>query len=68
MFFYEVRSTRKRQRGEGRTATRTEYMEALKPQYVGEKVARLLTDRTVCRITVEPISQAQYVRATRGAD
>lgn len=68
MFFYEVRSTRKRQRGEGRTATRTEYIEALKPAYVGEKVAQLLADRTVCRITVEPISQAAYIRATRGSE
>lgn len=68
MFFYEIRTTRKRQRGEGRTATRTEHMEALKPEYVGEKVGQLLTDRTVCRVTVDPISQAAYVRRTRGGE
>lgn len=65
MFFYEIRTTRKRQRGEGRTATRTEYIEALKPEYVGEKIAQLLADRTVSRVTVDGISQATYIRATR---
>lgn len=65
MFFYEIRSTRKRPRREGPMAIRTEHMEALKPEYVGEKVASLLADRTVCRVTVDPISQAAYIRATR---
>lgn len=65
MFYYEIRSTRKRQRGEGRTATRTEHMEALKPEYVGEKIAALLDKREVVRVTVQPISQAAYIRATR---
>lgn len=66
MFYYEIRSTRKRQRREGPNASRTEHMEALKPEYVGEKVAQMLADRTVLRVTVDPISQAAYIRATRG--
>jgi hypothetical protein len=67
MFFYEIRVSRKRRFGTGtrRTVT-TDYMEALKPSYVGEKVASLLEGREVQRVTVEPISQAKFIRETRG--
>jgi hypothetical protein len=67
MFFYEIRvarSTRTAGGGKRRSST-TEYMEALKPAYVGEKVAKLLGNRSVVRVTVEPINQAKYVRKTR---
>lgn len=43
-----------------------DYCEALKPFHIGEKVAALLASREVKRVVVEPISQAAYMRATRG--
>jgi hypothetical protein len=67
MFFYEIRIARAQKTPGGkRRSTTTEYMEALKPAYVGEKVASLLGNRSVIRVTVEPINQARFVRATRG--
>lgn len=66
MFFYELRIARshKTPRGTSRTAS-TEYLEALKPEYMGEKVGKLLANRSVVRVTVQPINQAKYVRKTR---
>jgi len=70
MFHYELRVARKRSTGGGgrRTTVNTDYMEALKPSYVGERVAALLATRDVKRVTVAPISQAAYVKATRGGE
>lgn len=66
MFFYEIRTARTQKTATGRRrSTTTEHLEALKPSYVGEKVAALLGSRDVARVAVEPISQAKYVRATR---
>jgi hypothetical protein len=66
MFFYEIRTTRRRKTATGkRRSVTTEYMEALKPAYVGEKVAALLGNREVVRVTVDPINQAKFIAATR---
>jgi hypothetical protein len=67
MFFYEIRTTRRHKMGDGskRRSVVTEYMEALKPSYVGEKIAALLGKREVVRVTVDPINQAKYIAATR---
>lgn len=66
MFFYEILVARAQKTAGGkRRSTTTEYMEALKPAYVGEKVADLLGSRSVVRVTVEAINQARYIRATR---
>lgn len=66
MFFYEIRIARTQKTPTGRRrSTTTEYLEALKPSYVGERVALLLGNRRIRRVTVEPISQAAYIRATR---
>lgn len=67
MFFYRLKVTRTRRPAVGtvRHSTTTEHMEALKPEYVGEKVASLLGQRDVGRVAVEPINQAKYIRATR---
>jgi hypothetical protein len=65
MFFYEIRIRRSRKvAGRRSTTTTTEYMEALKPEYVGERVAALLA-RKPDRVTIDPINQAAYIRKTR---
>lgn len=66
MFFYEIRIARSQKTASGkRRSCTTEYMEALKPEYVGEKVGKLLGSRGVVRVTAQPINQARYIKATR---
>lgn len=65
MFYYRITTTTTSTRG-GTKATKraTENREFLTPDYLGEHVARLAARRPRA-ITIQPINQATYIRATR---
>jgi len=70
MFYYRITVTTRRGTGQKVTTTRlTESREYLRPADLGEFVGQLVAKRPgPRRVTVEPISQAAYVRATRGGE
>lgn len=65
MFFYKI--TVRSRRGNATTST-NHFREALRMTDVGDAVARHLQSRSVKAVTVDRISQAAYMRATRGSE
>lgn len=63
MFYFKIMVRRKR--GETRSST-DHFHEALRMEDVGDAVARHLQSRSVKAVSVNRISQAAYMRATRG--
>lgn len=63
MFYFKI--TVRRKRGDTRSST-NEFREAIHVEDIGSIVATHLKGRSVKAVTVNRISQAAYMRATRG--
>lgn len=64
MFYFKI--TERQKTGQHRRSSRQHFREFLRPEHLGEAVASLATKRSTTSVSVTKISQAAFVRATRG--
>lgn len=64
MFFYKI--TERRRNDGSRRTSRDHYREFLHGDHLGDVIAAMVADSSTTSVSVTKISQAAYVRATRG--
>lgn len=67
MFYFKITVRTKGEGGKRRTS-RDYFREYMRPEYLGQDVASFAAKRVTSALTVTKISQAAYVRATRGGE
>lgn len=66
MFYFKI--TERQKTGPDRRSSRDHYREYIRPDDLGATVATMAANRSTTSVSVTKISQAAFVRATRGGE